>query len=205
MSKKFTDYDMRKFVINDNKDAYAFFDAVVKGMGQVETLMKKMHMSNTAKDGVIRSYQRKESGLFEAKRQAEASAPSITTATGEKIPVVDTQKESIIQQLRAVADNALDGPETSPEQLQGPSEEKDESTPISAPEGASEQLTDGHTGTDETQDEDKAVETKVESNTYRGYEKKKFKNGQSRYFMDGTMVAAADVPEKIKEVLDSRE
>ena len=28
MANKFTDYDMRRFAINDTKDVYAFFEAV---------------------------------------------------------------------------------------------------------------------------------------------------------------------------------
>ena len=48
MANKFTDYDMRRFAINDTKDVYAFFEAVTKGLEQTRTLVKKMNISNSA-------------------------------------------------------------------------------------------------------------------------------------------------------------
>lgn len=187
MTKKFSDYDMRKFVINDTKDVYAFFDAVSKGLDQTERLIKKLAMSNAAQASVIRSLERGRSTIgttSEEDVESPKEAPSIiqTLETHD----AERAKVDVLAKMKAV-----DSPEPAQDEPEEASEEVDESTPISEPVEAVEEP-------QTPQNDDVEV-----PNRYRGYEKKTFSNGQSRYFRDGgAMVAAKDVPEAIKTVLD---
>ena len=101
MANKFTDYDMRRFAINDTKDVYAFFEAVTKGLEQTRTLVKKMNISNSAQAGVIRSLQKKLNGPTVSGETAEDTTYLVQ---GEEAPVDQTKesaKNDLIQKLRA--------------------------------------------------------------------------------------------------------
>ena len=203
MTKKFTDYDMRKFVINDTKDVYAFFDAMKKGMDQTERLMKKLAMSNAAQASVIRSFEKVHNREFLPAETQEETTQSII----QSLDIQDTEraKDDVLARMKAV-----DSPEPVQDAPQAPSSDEDGSEPIPDTEEALETVTEpvpfvpeGNVVSEPTAAQDEGVVPEVKPNRYRGYEKKTFSNGQSRYFRDGgAMVAAKDVPAEIKEVLD---
>ena len=119
MANKFTDYDMRRFAINDTKDVYAFFDAVTKGLEQTRTLVKKMNISNSAQAGVIRSLQKKLNGPTANDETAEDATYLVQ---GEEVRVDQTKesaKNDLIQKLRAIEE----GPESDGTPAEAPVED----------------------------------------------------------------------------------
>lgn len=191
MANKFTDYDMRKFAIKDQKDVYAFLDAVKKGLVQTEAIVKRLSMSNAAQASVIRGLEKHRG---EAARVAEEAADTNEPIfKSEESASSDSVKLNLIQKLKAAEEKA------EPVEEEVPTEE---STPSDGPE---ETPDEGDVPAEDTDEEDKATESEVENKDavrYRGYEKKRFKNGQTRYFLDGILVGKADVPEDIKNELD---
>ena len=191
MANKFTDYDMRKFAIKDQKDVYAFLDAVKKGLIQTETILKRLSMSNAAQASVIRGLEKHRG---EAARVAEEAADANEPIfKPEESASSDSVKLNLIQKLKAAEEKAEPAEEEVP---------TEESTPSDGPE---ETPDEGDVPAEDTDEEDKATEPEVENKDavrYRGYEKKRFKNGQTRYFLDGILVGKADVPEDIKNELD---
>ena len=101
MANKFTDYDMRRFTINDTKDIYAFFEAVTKGLEQTRTLVKKMNISNSAQAGVIRSLQKKLNGPTVSGETAEDTTYLVQDEEARVDQTKESAKNDLIQKLRA--------------------------------------------------------------------------------------------------------
>ena len=178
---KFTDYDMRKFTIKDTKDIYAFFDAVKKGMEQTERIVKKLNMSQAAQASVIRSFKANQAQTQEVSAAADEPIATVVQESG-----VSQAKESIIQKLRSA--QASEEPEESPseEELEALSAEISDSSDEQAPDDAPEV-------------------SKNDVVVVEGYTKRRFSNGQMRYFIDdGAMVKGSEVPAHIKEELDKQ-
>ena len=108
MANKFTDYDMRRFAINDTKDVYAFFEAVTKGLEQTRTLVKKMNISNSAQAGVIRSLQKKLNGPTVGGETAEDTTYLVQDEEARVDQTKESAKNDLIQKLRAIEE----GPES---------------------------------------------------------------------------------------------
>ena len=191
MANKFTDYDMRKFAIKDQKDIYAFLDAVKKGLVQTEAIVKKLSMSNAAQASVIRGLEKHRAAAAQVNdAQVDPDAPIFAS---EDVTGSDSVKLNLIQKLKAAEEKDVPTEEEAPAK---------ESTPSDEPQEAPDE---GDVPAEDSEQEDQAVESEVESKDavrYRGYEKKRFKNGQTRYFLDGILVGKADVPEDIKVELD---
>lgn len=207
MANKFTDYDMRKFAIKDQKDIYAFLDAVKKGLVQTEAIVKKLSMSNAAQASVIRGLEKHRAAAAQVNdAQVDPDAPIFAS---EDVTGSDSVKLNLIQKLKAAEEKAEPVEEEVPTEESTPSDGPEEtpdlvgSEPNSAVDGYVNK--EGDVPAEDTDEEDKATESEVESKDavrYRGYEKKRFKNGQTRYFLDGILVGKADVPEDIKVELD---
>lgn len=207
MANKFTDYDMRKFAIKDQKDIYAFLDAVKKGLVQTEAIVKKLSMSNAAQASVIRGLEKHRAAAAQVNdAQVDPDAPIFAS---EDVTGSDSVKLNLIQKLKAAEEKDAPAEEEVPAKESTPSDEPQEapdlvgSEPNSAVDGYVNK--EGDVPAEDTDEEDKATESEVESKDavrYRGYEKKRFKNGQTRYFLDGILVGKADVPEDIKVELD---
>lgn len=184
MANKFTDYDMRKFVIKDNKDIYSFFEATRKGLEQVEIIVKKQAMSNAAQAGVIKSLEKK----ISSRGVTIAESDIDTTTFGEVVEnsAPDEAKDNLIQRLKAASE-----PNEEAVDADTPSDEAEDAADVSTPEEG---------------EGNKAIEPEVEEKKdvvrYRDFEKKRFKNGQTRYFYNGILAAKADVPEEIRAKLD---
>ncbi len=174
MANKFTDYDMRRFAINDTKDVYAFFDAVTKGLEQTRTLVKKMNISNSAQAGVIRSLQKKLNGHTVDDERAEDTTHLVQ---GEETQV-DQTKESwndLIQRLRAVEEESESGDTPAEAPVEDPAE-----TPV----------------------EDPAVDTNPDSYSWDGYKKVRGKKGFMYYGPDNRLTKAENIPEKVLQILN---
>ena len=207
MANKFTDYDMRKFAIKDQKDIYAFLDAVKKGLVQTEAIVKKLSMSNAAQASVIRGLEKHRAAAAQVNdAQVDPDAPIFAS---EDVTGSDSVKLNLIQKLKAAEEKAEPVEEEVPTEESTPSDGPEEtpdlvgSEPNSAVDGYVNK--EGDVPAEDSEQEDQAVESEVESKDavrYRGYEKKRFKNGQTRYFLDGILVGKADVPEEIKNELD---
>ena len=207
MANKFTDYDMRKFAIKDQKDIYAFLDAVKKGLVQTEAIVKKLSMSNAAQASVIRGLEKHRAAAAQVNdAQVDPDAPIFAS---EDVTGSDSVKLNLIQKLKAAEEKDVPTEEEVPAKESTPSDEPQEapdlvgSEPNSAVDGYVNK--EGDVPAEDSEQEDQAVESEVESKDavrYRGYEKKRFKNGQTRYFLDGILVGKADVPEDIKVELD---
>lgn len=177
---KFTDYDMRKFTIKDTRDIYAFFDAVKKGIEQTERIVKKLNMSQAAQASVIRSFKANQAQDQEVSAAADEPIATVVQESG-----VSQAKESIIQKLRSAA-NA--------EPEESPSEEELEALPAEISDSSDEQAPD-----------DAPEVSKNDVVVFEGYTKRRFSNGQMRYFIDdGVMVKGSEVPAHIKEELDKQ-
>lgn len=172
MANKFTDYDMRKFAVNDTKDVYAFFDALSKGIKQTETLVKRLSMSNAAQASTIRSLERRIGGLT---NNEALGGETVDVLEAAHVVLGNDPAENLIQKLKSAAA----GEETVKEAavVSEPSEGED---------------------ADDTPEE----QVDKDSVTFRGYAKRKFSNGQYRYLLDGLLVKGADVPEDIRSTLD---
>lgn len=207
MANKFTDYDMRKFAIKDQKDVYAFLDAVKKGLVQTEAIVKRLSMSNAAQASVIRGLEKHRG---EAARVAEEAADTNEPIfKSEESASSDSVKLNLIQKLKAAEEKAEPVEEEVPTEESTPSDGPEETPDLvgSEPNSAVDVSVnkEGDVPAEDTDEEDKATESEVENKDavrYRGYEKKRFKNGQTRYFLDGILVGKADVPEDIKNELD---
>lgn len=119
MANKFTDYDMRRFAINDTKDVYAFFEAVTKGLEQTRTLVKKMNISNSAQAGVIRSLQKKLNGPTVSGETAEDTTYLVQDEEARVDQTKESAKNDLIQKLRAVEE----GPESDGTPAEAPVED----------------------------------------------------------------------------------
>ena len=119
MANKFTDYDMRRFAINDTKDVYAFFEAVTKGLEQTRTLVKKMNISNSAQAGVIRSLQKKLNGPTVGGETAEDTTYLVQDEEARVDQTKESAKNDLIQKLRAIEE----GPESDGTPAEAPVED----------------------------------------------------------------------------------
>lgn len=175
MANKFTDYDMRRFAINDTKDVYAFFEAVTKGLEQTRTLVKKMNISNSAQAGVIRSLQKKLNGPTVSGETAEDTTYLVQDEEARVDQTKESAKNDLIQKLRAVEE----GPESDGTPAEATAED-----PAEAPV------------------EDPAVDTNPDSYSWDGYKKVRGKKGFMYYGPDNRLTKAENIPEKTLRILD---
>lgn len=194
---KFTDYDMRKFTIKDTRDIYAFFDAVKKGMEQTERIVKKLNMSQAAQASVIRSFKANQAQTQEVIAAADEPIATVVQESG-----VSQAKESIIQKLRSAANAEPDVTPSRSDESAQVSEEPEESPSEEELEALATEISDS---SDEQSPDDAPEVSKNDVVVFEGYTKRRFSNGQMRYFIDdGVMVKGSEVPAHIKEELDKQ-
>lgn len=178
MANKFTDYDMRRFTINDTKDVYAFFEAVTKGLEQTRTLVKKMNISNSAQASVIRGLQRRLAGVTSDNPEVDGVESTAQPVESAESNTKEEDKTSLIQKLQA----AQEKPE--PVEVIPAEELAADSAPVEVPS------------------EGQKINTNPDSYSWDGYKKVRGKKGFMYYGPDNRLTKAENIPEKTLRILD---